>query len=171
MLTATCMQPGKSTAAVMVAQGAFAQFSPAAAAAPIPPLATASAEAQAHWRRRPQNKSRAASPCLRQLACNWTRAQQSLWWFKGLLSAQFSPAAAAAPSPPLATASAVAQAHWHRRPQNKSSSSLVIGSCIGVPSGLDCARCLPRWPAITLRPATRQGRPPPAPSDGIGPTA
>ena len=97
-----------------------AQFPPAAAAAaaPSPPLATASAVAQAHWRRRPQNKSRAASPCLWQPACNRARAQQSLWWCKGLLSAQFLPAAAAAaaPSPPLATASAVAQAHWHRRP-------------------------------------------------------
>ena len=99
-----------------------AQFPPAAAAAaaPSPPLATASAVAQAHWRRRPQNKSRAASSCLRQPACDRARAQQSLWWFKGLLSAQFSPAAAAAPSPPLATASAVAQAHWRRRQQNKS---------------------------------------------------
>jgi len=82
-----------------------------------------------------------------------------------------SPAAAAALSPPLATASAVAQAHWRRRPQNKSSTSLVIGSCIGVPTGLDCARCSPRWPAITLRPAARQGLLPPAPSGGIGPTA
>ena len=35
---------------------------------------------------------------------------------EGLLSAQFSPAAAAAPSPPLVTASAVAKAHWRRRP-------------------------------------------------------
>ena len=91
-----------------------------AAAAPSPLLAIASAVAQAHWRRRPQNKSRAASPCLWQHACNRARAQQSLRWCKGLLSAQFSPAAAAAPSPPLATASAVAQAHWRRRPQNKS---------------------------------------------------
>ena len=112
-----------------------------AAAAPSPLLAIASAVAQAHWRRRPQNKSRAASPCLRQPACNGARAEQPLWWCRGLLSAQFSPAAAAAPSPLLATASAVAQAHWRRRPQNKSSSSLVIGRCIGVPTGLDCARC------------------------------
>ena len=89
MLTATCMQPGKSTSVVMVVQGLLsAQFSPAAAAAPSPPLATASAVAQAHWRRRPQNKSRAASTCLRQHACNRARAQQSLWWFKGLLSAR-----------------------------------------------------------------------------------
>ena len=112
-----------------------AQFSPAAAAAPSPPLATASAVAQAHWRRRPQNKSRVASPCLRQPACNGARAEQPLWWCKGLLSAKFLPAAAAAPSPSLATASAVAQQ------QNKSSSSLVIGSCIGFSTGLDCARC------------------------------
>ena len=30
--------------------------------------------------RRPQNKSRAASPCLRQPACNGARAEQPLWW-------------------------------------------------------------------------------------------
>ena len=85
-----------------------------------PPLATASAVAQAHWRRRPQNKSRAAPPCLRQPACNGARAEQPLWRCRGQLSAQFSPAAAAAPIPLLVTASAVAQAHWRRRPQNKS---------------------------------------------------
>ena len=65
-----------------------AQFSPATAAAPSPPPATASVVAQAHWRRRPQNKSRAASSCLRQPACNRARAQQSLWCCKGLLSAR-----------------------------------------------------------------------------------
>ena len=43
--------------------------------------------AQAHWRCRPQNKSRAASPCLRQPSCNEARAEQPLWWCKGLLSA------------------------------------------------------------------------------------
>jgi len=84
-----------------------------------PPLATASAVAQAHWRRRPQNRSRAASPCLRQPACNGARAEQPLWWCRGLLSAQFSPAAAAAPSPPLATASAVTLAQRRRRTRNK----------------------------------------------------
>ena len=84
-----------------------------------PPLATASAVAQAHWRRRPQNRSRAASPCLRQPACNGARAEQTLWWWKGLLSAQFLPAAAAAPSPPLATASAVTLAQRRRRTRNK----------------------------------------------------
>ena len=88
-----------------------------------------------------KNRSRAASPCLRQPACNGARAEQPLWWCKGLLSAPFLPAAAAAPSPLLVTASAVAQAHWRRRPQNKSSLSLVIGSCIGFPTGLDCAHC------------------------------
>ena len=42
MLTETCMQRGESRAAVMVIQGLLsAQFSPAAAAAPSPPLATA----------------------------------------------------------------------------------------------------------------------------------
>ena len=78
---------------------------------PSPLLATASAVAQAHWRRRPQNKSRAASPCLQQPACNGARAEQPLWWCKGLLPAQFTPAAAAAPSPLLATANAGAEAH------------------------------------------------------------
>jgi len=132
MLTATCMQRGESRAAVMMVQGAAAgPVSPAAAAAPSPLLATASAVAQAHWRRRPQNKSRTASPCLRQPACNGTRAEQSLWWCRGLLSAQFSPAAAAAPSPLLAIASAVAQAHWRRRPQNK---SRAASSCLRQPA-------------------------------------
>ena len=63
-----------------------------------PPLATASAVAQAHWRLRRQNKSQALSLSLRQPACNKARAEQPIWWCKGLLSAQFSPAAAAAQS-------------------------------------------------------------------------
>ena len=107
-----------------------------------PPLATASAVAQAHWRRRPQNKSRAASPCLRQPACNGARAEQPLWWCRGLLSAQFSPAAAAAPSPLLATASAVAQAHWRRRPQNK---SRAASPCLRKPACNGARAEQPLW--------------------------
>ena len=127
------MQRGESRAAVTMVQGAaVGPVSPAAAAAPSPPLATASAVAQAHWRRRPQNKSRAASPCLRKPACNGVRAEQPLRWCKGLLSPSFRPP----PLPPvLATASAVAQAHWHRRPQNKSraaSPCLRQPACNGV---------------------------------------
>ena len=52
------------------------------------PLATAGAVARARWRRCPQHKSQVAAACLRRPACNGARAQQSLWWFKGLLSAR-----------------------------------------------------------------------------------
>ena len=126
-----------------------------AAAAPSPLLAIASAVAQAHWRRRPQNKSRAASPCLRQPACNGARAEQPLWWCRGLLSAQFSPAAAAAPSPLLATAVAVAQAHWRRRPQKKSraaSPCLLQPACNGTRAEQPSFPRLAQWPmAVRLR--------------------
>jgi len=112
MLMATCMQPGKSTAVVTVVQGA--------SVGPVFARRRCRTEpASSHSERRsssplappPAKQVPAASPCLRQPACNGARAEQPLWWCKGLLSAQFLPAAAAAPSPPLATASAVAQAH------------------------------------------------------------
>ena len=132
MLAATCMQQGESREAVMMVQGAaVGPVSPAAAAAPSPPLATASAVAQAHWRRRPQNKSRAASTCLRQPECNGVRAEQPLRWCKGLLSAQFSPAAAAARS-----------SHSERR----SSSPLAPPPAKQVPGGFSMltATCMQR---------------------------
>ena len=137
MLTATFMQPGKSTSVVMVVQGA--------AVSPVFARRRCRTEpASSHSERR--SSSPLAPPPAKQVpggfsmltaTCMQPGKSTAVVMVAQGAFAQFSPAAAAAPSPPLATASAVAQAHWHRRPHNKSSSSLVIGSCIGVPSGLE----------------------------------
>ena len=90
MLMATGLQRGQSIAVVMMVQGA--------AVGPVfarrrcrtgPLLAIASAVAQAHWRRHPQNKSRANSSCLRQPACNRAKARRSLCGTRAAVSPVF----------------------------------------------------------------------------------
>jgi len=89
MPTTSCMQRGESTASLGMAQRVTdGQSPPSPTTSASPPLATAGALARARWRRCPQHKSQVAAACLRRPACNGARAQQSLWWFKGLLSAR-----------------------------------------------------------------------------------